>query len=162
MSGIHDNFTQKFVHILIEKTLTKIIFRNNENYIIYSDNIGTRKAEYIITRHIESDTGSTVSSSSEETYVIPAKCWRTLLPGRNVSPRHRQQADFLGQYLDQLNSYYKTLKTDIFFVRCFIDGSYMELLLKEVKTIHSISGCDLQQMVNGMLPTLAKHGNVLA
>ena len=121
-----------------------------------------RKAEYIITCHIESDTGSTVLSSSEETYVIPATFWCTLLPGRNVSPRHRQQADFLGQYLDQSNSYYKTLKPDIFFVRCFIDDSYEEPLLKEVKTIHSISGCDLQQMVNGMLLAFAKQGNVLA
>ena len=120
------------------------------------------ECKYIITCHIESDTGSTVLSSSEETYVIPATFWHTLLPGRNVSPRHCQQADFLGQYLDQLNSYYKKLKPDIFFVRCFIDGSYEEPLLKEVKTIHSISGCDLQQMVNGMLSAFAKQGNVLA
>ena len=53
------------------------------------------------------------------------------------------------------------MKPDIFFVRCFNDGSYEELLLKEVKTIHSISGCDLQQLVNYVLPTFAKQGNVL-
>ena len=30
-----------------------------------------------------------------------------------------------------------------------------------MKTIHSISGCDLQQLVNYVLPTFAKPGNVL-
>ena len=63
-----------------------MLFQNNETYIIDSDNIGMRKAEYIITRYLESDTGSAVSSSSTETF--PAKCWCTLSPNRNVSPRH--------------------------------------------------------------------------
>ena len=67
LSRMHDNFTQMVVYVLIEKTLRKMLFRNNQNYIIYSDNIGTRKAEYIITRYNESDTSSTVSSSSAET-----------------------------------------------------------------------------------------------
>ena len=72
--GMHDNFAKKAFRVLIEKTLPKMFFRNNKTYIIYSDNISTRKAEYIITRNIESGTGSTVSSSSAGTYVIPAKC----------------------------------------------------------------------------------------
>ena len=67
LSGMHDNFAKKAVQILIEKTLTKMLFRNNKTYIIDSDNISTRKAEYIITRYIESDIGSAVSSSSAET-----------------------------------------------------------------------------------------------
>ena len=67
LSRMHDNFTQMVVYVLIEKTLRKMLFRNNQNYIIYSDNIGTRKAEYIITRYNESDTSSTVTSSSAET-----------------------------------------------------------------------------------------------
>ena len=104
---MHDNFVKKAVQILIEKTLTKMLFQNNKTYIIDSDNISTRKAEYIITCYIESDIGSAVSSSSSETNVIPAKCQHTLLLDKNVSPRHHQQTDFLGQYIDQSNSYYK-------------------------------------------------------
>ena len=129
-------------------------------YIIGSDNIGMWTAEYIITRYIESDTASTVSSRSAETYVIPAKCQRTLLPDRNITPRHCIQTDFLGQYLDQSNSYYNAFKPDIFFVRCLNNGSYEELLM-EVKTIPSISDQDMQQLVNYMLPTFSKQGNDL-
>ena len=161
LSGMHGNFTKKAVHNLIEKTLFKMLFEPTKPYIIGSENIGMWTAEYIITHYIESDTASTVSSGSAETYVIPAKDRRTLLPDRNISPRHCLQADFLGQHLDQSNSYYNTFKSDIFFVRCLRNGSCEELLLMEVKTIPSISDQDMQQLVNYMLPTFLKQGNDL-
>ena len=136
-----------------------MLFWNNKTYIIYSDNTGTLKAEYRITRYIELDTGSTVSSSSAGTYVIPAKCRRTLSPGKNVSSRHCQQTNFLGQNLDLWNSYNKTLKPDIFFARCVNSGCYEELLLIKVKIIPSISDHDVQQLINYMLRAISKQGN---
>ena len=158
-SGMHENFAKKAFHVLIEKTLPKMLFWNNETYIIYSDNIGTRKTEYIITCYIESDTGSIVSSSFAGTYVIPAKCWGTLSPDKNVSSRHCQQTDFLEQNLDLWNSYNKTLKPDIFFAGCVNSGCCEELLLIEVKIIPSINDHDVQQLINYTLPTISKQGN---
>ena len=158
-SGMHENFAKKAFHVLIEKTLPKMLFWNNETYIIYSDNIGTRKTEYIITCYIESDTGSIVSSSFAGTYVIPAKCWGTLSPHKNVSSRHSQQTDFLEQNLDVWNSYNKTLKPDIFFAGSFNSGFCEELLLIEVKITPSINDHDVQQLINYTLRTILKQGN---
>ena len=87
-----------------------------------------------------------LSSSFAESYVPPAIYQRTLSLDeriRNLTPRYRQQTDILAHSLDQPNSYLKTLKPDIFFVRFLNDGGYEELLLVELKMNPSISDRNL-------------------
>ena len=105
-----------------------------------------------------------LSSSYAESYGPPAKYQRTLYPDeriKNLTPRYRQETDILAHSLDKPNSYFKTLKPDIFFVRFLNDGSYEELLLVEVKMNPSISDRNLPQLINYLLPTVVKQGNTL-
>ena len=60
-----------------------------------------------------------------------------------LNPRHCQYRDFLVHSFNPLNFQVKTLKSEIFFVRCFNNGGHQDLHLVEVK-------------INYMMLTVAK------
>ena len=96
----------------------------------------------IYSKHIFS-TISYTKNQAERKFWKACMILQWLDPMLCLSPRHCQYRDFLVHSFNPLNFQVKTLKCEIFFVRCFDNGGHQDLHLVEVK-------------INYMMLTVAK------